>query len=432
MPESIHQGDCLDWLPTLEAGSADSCVTDPPAGISFMGREWDSDRGGRRAWVAWATEVFSECLRVCKPGAHGLVWALPRTSHWTAWALEDAGWEVRDVVHHIFGTGFPKSLDVGKTIDKAAGATREVVGRDPSAYRPNAVSAHKEGQVAALGLRSEGSGLITAPATAEAAQWDGWGTALKPAVENWILVRKPLSEKTVAANVLRGGTGAINVDGCRIPGQPHAGGAHAVTLYGGDGNYEPGPNIPGNPSGRWPANLVLDEEAARALDEVVGERKTGHLTRKRQAVGWHGTKDWEPCNYGGDTGGPSRFFYCAKASRREREAGCEGLEARSPAFGAAVGDGLGRGISNTRQDTRHGNHHPTVKPLALMRWLCRLVTPPGGTVLDPFAGSGSTLIAAGQEGFRYLGCEKDEEYVRIAEARLAHWMEQPVLMEAAG
>jgi len=467
----IIRADCLDWLPTLGAESVDSCVMDPPAGISFMGREWDSDRGGRRAWVAWATQVFGECLRVCKPGAHGLVWALPRTSHWTAWALEDAGWEVRDVVHHIFGSGFPKSLDVSKTIDKAADYQLQAVIRRsaveavesaglnlPSNSRHDwTVGEHApgnkwwtefqrwlpkltdeqrecvEGEIVARVQKSAGWFTsrdiyeVRAPATPEAAQWDGWGTGLKPAVENWILVRKPLSEKTIAMNVLRWGTGALNIGACRIGTEPAFLNRKGQVASGGLLNKVEGERITSGGPGRWPANLVLSEDAAVALDEVVGERKgfSGGGGPLRFAGARGGTKR-DDYSYYGDTGGPSRFFYCSKVSRAEAEAGLIGV------LPCVVCGGLHTEthLNAKGQEVRcHRNNHPTRKPIKLMEWLCRLVTPPGGTVLDPFAGSGSTLIAAGLEGFDYLGCEKDESYVRIAEARLAHWLEQPVLAE---
>jgi len=447
----IEHADCLDWLPTLAENSVDACVTDPPYGLEFMGKEWDKlnvgkvgnpalmptgDRafafdgrdnvGGRlsrkaaspvpkknprcrrcgmlrftsnpcqcdtpdwdtrtaeygrdmQSWhEAWAREVY----RVLKPGAHLLAFGGSRTYHRLVCAIEDAGFEIRDTIGWVYGQGFPKSKSM----------------RD-------------------IGM-------------------PGWGTALKPAMELICVARKPLSEKTVAANVLRWGTGGLNVDGCRIPGgmddtpeswaQKGAGGRPGANGYAGQFSagmkeaYARG-DIP-LPSGRWPANLVLDEEAAACMDEAVGDGSAGGTPPRRPPVenwsgGWRGNDN--PTGVGRTTGGPSRFFYCAKASRREREAGCEGL-------GEIVGKRTQDGGDDTRgrPEIRTRNHHPTVKPLALMRWLCRLVTPPGGTVLDPFAGSGSTLIAAGLEGFLYLGCEKDEEYVRIADARIAHWLTQ--------
>ena len=334
----IHHGDCLEVLRTLESDSLDSLVTDPPAGIAFMGKDWDKDKGGRTEWIAWMTEVMRECLRVLKPGAHGLVWALPRTAHWTATALEDAGFEVRDCVTHLFGTGFPKSLDVSKAIDKAAGAERQKLG-PKSTYRkpqePNGWDCTKRAE------------FETAPATDSAREWQGWGTALKPACEFWWLVRKPCSEKTVAANVLRHGTGAINVDGCRIGvGTPVP--CQVSSTGSGFGGYDAS-GYPGgraySSQGRFPSNLVLSHSdgcmavttiedngkqitawaceptcAVRMLDEQSGispsnRRANKQGTQSNGATGWKGTDANPPA----DSGGASRFFYCAKASRSDRQ-----------------------------------------------------------------------------------------------------------------
>ncbi len=380
----IFHDDCLKALRTMPDAAFDSLVTDPPAGIAFMGKEWDKDKGGRDGWVAWMTEVMTECLRVLKPGVHGLVWALPRTSHWTMTALENAGFEVRDVVTHLFGTGFPKSLDVSKAIDKAAGAERPVIGR-------------KTGRAATPTRDIRGGGLIddrpntldcsaiTAPATPDAQQWQGFGTALKPACEFWILVRKPCSEKTVAANVLKHGTGGLNIDGCRIGAggqlkwsQPRDMGYHR-------GSDEDGSVKTENGQGRFPANLVLDEDAAQALDEQSGVTKSGGTGGGGKT--FHGVEYNRPkeSKILPNEGGASRFFYVAKASKSDRG---------------------------------EGNTHPTVKSTALMRYLIKLVTPPSGTVLDPFAGSGSTGVAALQEGFGFMGIEQDISYVEIARQRM--------------
>ena len=342
----IMLGDCLDILEDLPPHSADSMVTDPPAGIAFMGKDWDKDKGGRDAWIEWMTKVMKEAHRVLKPGSHALVWAIPRTSHWTAMALENSGFIVRDVITHLFGSGFPKSLNISKAIDKAAGAEREVLGTKDGG--PNIKGNNFSRDDGTRNIEK-----ITTPSTPEAKQWDGWGTALKPASEHWILVRKPLEKKTVAENVKAYGTGGINIDGCRVAGKPRM--THT------DGNYQSktkntevygewglGHKCP-EPQGRFPANLVLSGDAPEA--------------------------EW------------TRFFYCAKASKAERG---------------------------------EGNTHPTVKPEKLMRYLVRLITPPGGTVLDPFTGSGSTGIAAIKEGFKFLGIEKEKEYFDIAESRLEY------------
>lgn len=380
-------GDCLTQLPNLESNSIDSLVTDPPAGISFMGKDWDDDKGGRKQWIAWMTEVMTECLRVLKPGAHGLVWAIPRTSHWTATALEDAGFEVRDVVTHLFGTGFPKSMDISKAIDKAAGAERDVLG-----------IAGKSGSVrhGMAGDFKGGEYFSTAPATDAAKEWQGWGTALKPASEHWILVRKPISEKTVAANVLKWGTGGINIDASRI--ENHGKSTARVTnaaIRGGNlvsGRTEHGPIGGGHEYGRFPANLVLDEEAAAALDKqsLAGGMHSAGGSRNKVVESEYSASSFDlsgarQMNRFGDTGDASRFFYVAKASKK---------------------------------DKGEGNTHPTVKNTALMSYLIKLITPPNGVVLDPFTGSGSTGVAALTEGFRFIGIEREPEYIVIADNRI--------------
>lgn len=390
--QRVIHADCLDALRAMDADSVDAIVTDPPAGIAFMNKDWDRDKGGRTEWVAWMTEIARECLRVIKPGGHALVWAIPRTSHWTGWAWEDAGWQPRDKVVHLFGSGFPKSLDVSKAIDKAAGAERADRGGDEDHegtvdfamknrcrkcekpfFSANPCACPREDKVAI---------------TDAAREWQGWGTALKPAAEDWWLFRKPLVG-TVAANVLAHGTGAINVDGCRIEGKLGGNPDRFARTDGGSFNqFSTHPPVVRD-SGRWPANVTLDEEAAALLDEQTGTlRARGNTSPTKQ-----GTTTWFGNDRGqddgrvdpGDNGGASRFFYTAKASRRERGA---------------------------------GNTHPTVKPVALMRWLCRLVCPPDGTILDPFCGSGTTLLAARAEGFSAIGIEREAEYVGIIQRRL--------------
>jgi hypothetical protein len=371
---TVHRGDALEQLRALPDHCAHSLVTDPPAGIGFMGMAWDGDKGGRAQWIAWLAAILAESRRVLRPGAWALVWALPRTSHWTATALEDAGFEVRDVIVHLFGQGFPKSLDVSKAVDKAAGAQREVVGRvvygdGDGRVRNTAKSIGFGGCDPAADQRT-----VTAPATDAARQWSGWGTALKPAAEHWILARAPLAG-TVAANVLAHGTGALNIDGCRIESverplivSDRSNGSLGNSYSGGPTGELCGSRNAGTTStGRWPANVVLSGEAIELLDAQSGARHRAAAAPERIAL---------------ESGGASRFFYCAKASRAERG---------------------------------KGNAHPTVKPLDLMRWLVRLVTPAGGTVLDPFAGSGTTGVACVAEGcFDFLGIEREGEHAEVA------------------
>lgn len=609
----IKNGDCLLALKRMLNNSMDSLVTDPPAGISFMGKEWDGDRGGRKQWVAWMTDVMRECMRVMKPGAHGLVWALPRTSHWTATALEDAGFEVRDVVTHLFGSGFPKSLDVSKAIDKAAGAERVVIGSNPN---------HRslKQPITMMGAPHSGDGSISAPATDAAKQWQGFGTALKPASEHWVLVRKPLSEKTVAANVLKWGCGSIAIDQSRVTAgtkgrfldyvrETFSSAAHifdnnnvgngqnygalsetgsldillsallpeleaapandaecdrrltvlldsladcpaccrlgdALTRFA--GSFDPtffqrprcvrihnhfskrggglGLEPSGSPQtlntvllpiedfylhdeslgeprrlsssqslgdeqylkwclgcthtcekgklssrhsdtlsqytpqswlrtflengnsaldlalktsdvniyavpliitnilakvekqltaqGRFPANLLFSHNpecmenpatgitacapgcAVAALDAQSGTLKSGaikphHIRTTSKTKNSFGERAAPPETTVASVGGASRFFYCAKISKAERNAGLD-----TPST------------------------HPTVKPKKLMQYLIRMVTPPGGVVLDPFMGSGSTGVAAVEGGFGFIGIEREAEYAEIARRRL--------------
>jgi site-specific DNA-methyltransferase (adenine-specific) len=386
---TLHLGDCLEVLRTMSDCSVDAVVTDPPYGLAFMGKRWDYD--------VPSVEIWAECLRVLKPGGHLLAFAGTRTQHRMAVRIEDAGFEIRDLIMYCYGSGFPKSLDVSKAIDKAAGAEREVVGSKlgQAGYsmadngRTNAVYGDFHDPAAEC--------AITAPATPEAQQWAGWGTALKPALEPITMARKPLAG-TVAANVLEHGTGAINVDGCRIGTEPSPSverrkGRPLHREAGTWANDRRSPETyatqrPGEQLGRWPANLITD-----GSDEVVGLFPAARSScggGKDQKVpdgcvysgGW-GQHDGSASQYF-DTGSAARFFYTAKATKAERQ----------------------------------GVTHPTVKPLDLMAYLCRLVTPPGGTVLDPFMGSGTTIKAAISEGFNAIGIERDPAYFAMAEHRM--------------
>lgn len=366
---TLFNADCTDVLKERDDDSIDAIVTDPPyelttgkkggsgmasvnlaspAGRSrigtggFMGKQWDA------TGISHSVELWVECLRVLKPGGHLLAFGGTRTWHRLAVAIEDAGFEMRDSIAWLYGSGFPKSLDVSKAIDKAAGAERTEGAREWSGGQRRA------------GVMGENLGTQTlvkydTPATDAAKQWAGWGTALKPAFEPVVVARKPLIGTTVAANVLAYGTGALNIDACRIEGpKPDTTRGASVNQSSMVGALGAQGRIVDDGRGRWPANVVLDESQAAALDEQSGT---------------------------------SRFFYCAKAPQGER-----------PKV-----DGVA---------------HPTVKPLALMRWLVRLVTPPNGIVLDPFLGSGTTAEAVKLEGFRCIGIERDEHYIELIKQRL--------------
>ena len=377
-------GDCLDRLKELPDNSVDSIVTDPPYGISFMAKKWDYD--------VPSVDVWTEAMRVLKPGGHALIACGTRTQHRMVVNIEDAGFEIRDVVSWIYGSGFPKSLNVSKAIDKAAGAEPIDRGVSPN-WRESKRDREKDGK---MEVRGKNAGRITAPATESAKQWDGWGTALKPACEFFTLCRKPLSEKTIAANVLKWGTGGINVDGCRVGtddnlnGGTYTSGAKNGKVYGG-GLVKTSNQPFTQPQGRFPANLIHD--GSQEVLDLFPESKDGVATMRNAIQGEHsgntilGKRNNPPAidvGYGGK-GSAARFFYAAKASKKDRE---------------------------------EGNTHPTVKPTNLMAYLCRLITPTGGTVLDPYMGSGSTGKAARREGFRFVGIEREPEYMAIAEARI--------------
>ena len=368
-PRIIH-GDCLEVLKRLPDCSVDAVVTDPPYGLSFMGKRWDYD--------VPSEEVWAECLRVLKPGGHLLAFAGTRTQHRMAVRIEDAGFEIRDMIAWVYGSGFPKSHNLK---DK----------------------------------------------------WQGFGTALKPSLEPITVARKPLIG-TVSENVLKHGTGALNIEGCRVPTADDLnGGCYSDNKHGDDGNsYGSGINKRSEldfvqPVGRWPANLIHD-----GSEEVLA----GFPTTTSGGGDKHGKKpstfcastNWEAfkgTSNGGDTGSAARFFYCAKASKRDRDEGLDGFEVKRTGGMQATADGSMLTGSGNERTTARANIHPTVKPTDLMRYLCRLVTPPGGTVLDPFMGSGSTGKAVMLEGFSFIGIEREAEYVEIAKARIAAIQAKP-------
>jgi DNA modification methylase len=338
MIKLLH-GDCLGQMKTLPDNSVDSIVTDPPYGISFMAKKWDYD--------VPKVEVWKEAMRILKPGGHALIACGTRTQHRMVVNIEDAGFEIRDVVSWIYGSGFPKSLNISKAIDKAAGSPQSTT------YEPN----YKNNDFG-KGMGGGKTDTTSKPITTEAKQWDGWGTALKPSCEFFTLCRKPLSEKTIAKNVLKWGTGGINVDECRVGAEVRTnqeGMSRFNNYRHGDKKYPceaPATEV----TGRFPANLIHDG-SQEVLDLFPGANKDS----------------------------AARFFYCPKASKKDRN---------------------------------EGNNHPTVKPTALMAYLCRLITPTGGVVLDPYMGSGSTGKAAVKEGFSFVGCELDGDYFEIAKARI--------------
>jgi site-specific DNA-methyltransferase (adenine-specific) len=469
----LLQGDCLDKLKELEDNSIDAVVTDPPYGLSFMGKKWDYDVPSQ--------EIWEECMRVLKPGGHLLAFAGSRTYHRMAVRVEDAGFEIRDQIMWIYGSGFPKSHNIGKAVDKIQGNPREVVGSDSRTAKdacwgkadPN--SPNYDGSTYGVGEWDVTKGN---------SPWEGWGTALKPAHEPIVMARKPI-EGSVAQNVLKHGVGGLNIDGCRIEYQngfenefseTYLKSGHSKEDDGGDvlnisGGKRNGVYV--NAEGRFPANIILDEEAGKILDKQSGVTKSNKRSEKNNKK-TEGTLTYTPPqaiyndnNTHADEGGASRFFYCPKVSKKERN---EGMSEDVPVFsgrprredgsviykethpeewaeamskrerkdktalaGAEEKLNSGERIITGRdpgQDARAvpfklrpiGRHniHPTVKPTDLMAYLIRLVTPKNGIVLDPFMGSGSTGKACAREGMRFVGIERDEEYMEIATQRVEH------------
>jgi site-specific DNA-methyltransferase (adenine-specific) len=411
---TLHLGDSLNILPTMLDASVDAVVCDPPYEISFMGRAWDA------SGIAYNTEVWRHCWRVLKPGGHLLAFGGTRTYHRMTVAIEDAGFEIRDSLHWIYGSGFPKSLDVSKAIDRTAGAERKVIGKATGR------AARLRNDIPGGAYGSTPSGLIdtsaiTAPATEDAARWQGWGTALKPAHEPIVLARKPLAG-TVAGNALAHGTRALNIDGCRVAptgeSRPRVAEASQDKRYTDQGgtNFAALPGVRGgDPAGRWPTNILLGHgpdcidggECQPGCPVAEMDQQTRGMRASKPSKTGSGGKGGGSIYGGGksipkdgyvpvsrdDEGGASRFFPVFR------------YEAKAPA--------------SERPRLADGTAHSTVKPLALMQWLIRLVTPPGGTVLDPFAGSGTTLAAALREGMTAIGVEQHEPYAQLCIQRLS-------------
>jgi site-specific DNA-methyltransferase (adenine-specific) len=423
MLNQIIHGDCFEVLKDIPDNYFDSLISDPPAGISFMSKEFDHNKGGMLNWINWLSEIMAECLRVMKPGACGLVWSLPRTSHWTGMALELAGFRIIDIVHHANGMGFPKSQDIGKLLDKLAGEERDVIGRyippqDNPKNRWSEKNKRYHDSSPSNTFTNERHKLnpITAPSSPEAKQWDGWKTpALKPAIEDWWLVQKPISESSIARNILKHGVGGLNVEACRVginkdvPTSP----SKKSQWFGGcneTGNEDGhNPNI-----GRYPANLILscganckgESHSPDCPVTVIGEQSgvctSGSGIKKINKPIGNTYKLGQKPDYKyhvGDTGTAARFFkqlpfdpetipsvyYQAKASPSDRSNSGE--------------------IKNT---------HPTVKSRHLMKYLITLITPENGIVLDPFCGSGTTAVACKELNRNYICIEKEKEYFDIA------------------
>ena len=487
----ILQGDCIEEMKKLESNSIDAIVTDPPYGLEFMGKEWDKfgvtparakrllgddnvgtkdkffdhrDGAGKRGryteMTLKETNTFQEfirqfaveCLRILKPGGFLLSFGGTRTYHRMTCGIEDAGFEIRDTIMWLYGSGFPKSTSTSLLFDKreCMKQLKEKLGRKPTRDEFNkswenfrkVVGKIKRGDIQkakekGVGYLSDpanrnnknqfgyGTEIIALPFTKEAKEWEGWGTALKPAVELIVVARKPLSEKNVALNVLKWGTGGINIDACRIgtneltPRKNRK--RNEINIYG-MGKGIPQCDLQPNNQGRFPANIILDKEAGRLLDEQNGNSKSGSYKGEcfKQGGIWNKSIGKPAGREYGDKGGASRFFYCAKASKSERNLGCEEFEPKAKCEIDKMGGekcSMKTGSGNER-NVAYKNNHPTVKPIKLMEYLVKLVSREGAIVLDPFLGSGTTAIACQKLNRKWIGIEKEEEYIKICEARI--------------
>lgn len=436
-------GDNMESLKKLPDNSVDSVVSDPPYGLSFMGKKWDYD--------VPSVEFWKEVYRVLKPGGHVLSFGGTRTYHRMVVNIEDAGFEIRDQVMWLYGSGFPKSLNIGKAVDKLQGNEREEW-LDEKRTQPNIRGNGDQLLISASGVEvKEREPIKHSKGTSP---WEGWGTSVKPANEPICVARKPLSEKSVAENVLKWGTGGINVDGCRV-GTSGGTERSGLSPYNEQG-WRVGHTVVEKEEGRFPANIILECICDEVIKGEKGEVKRSGFRvggKSENSVGLNGIKN-APDNYNdkgdihtnpncpcrlmdeqsgvsksncksGVKDGASRFFYQAKVSKKERNMGLDHFEDKTSQLNSG---GIGRKISVEKRLENNGenapttkNTHPTLKPINLMTYLCRLVTPPNGIVLDPFMGSGSTGIAAQLEGFRFIGMEMEEEYFKIAEARIENW-----------
>ncbi len=413
--QQIIHGDCLEKMREMADNCIDFIVTDPPYGISFMGREFDKFKDQ----PAFNPEYWKEALRICKPGSMLAAFGGDRTHHHLMNALEEAGWEIRTCIYWVFGSGFPKSLDISKSIDKSKDYQRELIDR----IRP-------DGKGTGTACTGFVSGCDTArkcysnEACCDLSEiFQGYGTALKPAAEIIVLAMKPL-DGTFAQNAEKWGVAGINIDASRVGSEEiktcaKEKGSSFTHLGNGEGYNGCPESIH---KGRWPANLILSEEAAEQLDQMTGILKSGERkpSKRNSSGGYHGNFGDTPHHFNSDSGGASRFFYCAKASSSERNLGLEGMPLKktdSKHFATPRLNDLR--MENEQNRNPKQNSHPTVKPVALMKYILKLLAPPGDVIcLDPFSGSGSTLIAARELNIRCIGIEKEQEYCEIAEARI--------------
>ena len=425
----LHNGNCLEVLKMMieDEVFVDSIVTDPPYELGFMGRSWDS------TGIAFQKETWELCFKVLKPGGHLLAFSGSRTYHRIAVAIEDAGFEIRDQVMWLYGSGFPKSMNIGKTLDKKLGNERVAVGERTRNVKPfDDGNGWNSNNTTGNHIYTKGN-----------SEWEGWGTALKPAHEPLVLARKPLSEKSVVDNVLKHRTGGINIDECRVEGNTENVERKKVVrksrdddcvFNNGNSSFRAEGTLyaDADPRGRFPSNIMHD--GSDVVKDIFPNTKSSNVSRERkagtefgQSSGWnkHNNVDSGLMPAYGDDGSASRYFYCAKTSKAEKNQGLNNFPIKNKKGGGGTSNNVWYEDDVNSASGKFGsekapskNVHPTVKPIKLMKYLCRLITPKGGTVLDPFMGSGSTGMAAKEENFEFVGIEKEEQYFNIASARI--------------
>ena len=414
----IYNGSMLDMLEVIEQNSIDSIVCDPPYELGFMGKKWDS------SGIAFQPKTWEKCLKVLKPGGYLLAFGGSRTFHRIAVAIEDAGFEIRDTIMWLYGSGFPKSHDISKAIDKKLGARRKVVGSKMSG-----IANRSEKSRHTIGASKAVKVDITLPSSDLAKQWQGWGTALKPAYEPIIVARKPF-KSSVAENIMKYGVGGINIDECRVGNEEFKQGYLEIKSKGIYGDMV---ILPKQYTGRFPANVIHDgsEEVISGFPNTSNSGP--NLSDKNAEKGIYSRLNAERLEYKGnvydDFGSASRYFYCAKASKKDRDEGLEMFDSKYTASAEFRPNHMEKAL-NGESGNPYGrwqprkNIHPTVKPAELLQYLVRLVSPKGATILDPFMGSGSTGKAAMFENrerdanYKFIGIDLEKEYCEIAEARI--------------
>lgn len=422
---TLYNGECIEIMKRLKDNSVHSIITDPPYNLFFMGKEWDNI-GSSKEFQKWVKNWAKEAIRVLKPGGHLLSFCGTRQYHRMVCGIEDAGFEIRDTVAWVYGSGFPKSLDISKQIDKIKGKKGKVIGKYKTPEGNQELTTYNNFRDKSKNKQERRSPDIIEPSSIKAKQYKGFGTALKPGMELIVVARKPISEGNVAKNVLKHGTGGLNIDECRVPTKDNLDckvNGDEKSKAGNGKTFGKMKRVAYNPSdlGRWPANFIHDggEEVLEYFPSSKQNNSGPYLYKDKNynVKGFiENIKPNSPSNFG-DGGSAARFFYCAKVSKKERNDGLDNFKLEKSKGKFNKGNGTGERFDGNKI-AEYKNNHPTVKPIDLMKYLVRLITPKKGKVLDPFLGSGSTGVAALIENFKFIGIELDKDYFKIAKERI--------------